>query len=81
MHKGLLETVCKVPAAFTFRQHACAALCLSGVPCYNMFSVLCRLLVRLDMYALQEREVAGDGNCQVSSCWPENGTGVVWTQA
>lgn len=24
-----------------------------------------RLLLRLDMYALQERQVTGDGNCQV----------------
>jgi hypothetical protein len=26
-----------------------------------------RLLLRLEMYALQERSVSGDGNCQVRS--------------
>lgn len=27
-----------------------------------------RLLLRLDMYGLQERQVQGDGNCQVCVC-------------
>jgi hypothetical protein len=32
-----------------------------------------RLLLRLDMYGLQERQVQGDGNCQV--CWCGGGLG------
>ena len=66
-----LHRACLVGPAMTISVISLAILFL--------FSALCRLLVRLDMYALQEREVAGDGNCQVSSCWPGTCTGTAWT--
>ena len=77
-------SACAVVLAHTVLLPCTACVCLQVIPRLNPLSAPTdsyvnadreRLLLRLDMYGLEERQVQGDGNCQVSMGAAREGLG------